>query len=260
MTERLPLAGIGVLVTRPAHQAEPFCALVREAGGEPIRFPTLEIAPASDPAPADALLGALGRFDLAIFISPNAVTWGLERAARFGGLPTGLGIAAVGAATARCLSQAGYPPQAVPEKSFDSEALLALPLLRDIDGKRVLIVRGEGGRPLLGDELHARGARIEYAEVYRRALPQADPVPLLVRWARGEVKVVTVTSLEGLENLRAMLGAAGERHLTTTPMIIAGERMAAGLREAGYTEGARAENASDAGMFEALLSWALNEA
>ena len=250
-----PLANIGVLVTRPAHQAEPFCALINEAGGTPIRFPTLEIGPPTDPTRADALLDALDDFDWAIFISPNAVNWGLERARRFGGLPPSLGIAAVGASTGRALTVAGHPPAVVPNKSFDTEALLADPALGSVAGKRILIVRGQGGRPLLGDELRERGARVDYAEVYQRRRPTTDPAPLLARWSRGEVDVAVITSLEGLDNLRAMLGADGEPLLAATPMIIVGDRMAAGLRDVGYIEGARAENASDAAMYEALLIW-----
>ncbi|MEA3242729.1 MAG: uroporphyrinogen-III synthase, partial [Pseudomonadota bacterium] len=44
-----PLQGVGVLVTRPAHQADSLCELIRQQGGTAIRFPVLEIRPPADP-------------------------------------------------------------------------------------------------------------------------------------------------------------------------------------------------------------------
>ena len=84
------------------------------------------------------------------------------------------------------------------EDGFDSEALLALPEMRDLAGKRVVIFRGDGGRELLGDTLIARGAIVEYAECYRRSKPTSDAAVLLRLWARDEVLGIVITSSEGL--------------------------------------------------------------
>src|SRR6185295_12379471 len=96
-----------------------------------------------------------------------------------------------------------------PQSGADSEALLAAPELADVTGKRVLIVRGEGGRALLGNMLAARGATVNYAECYRRVRPVADAAPLIADWQRGLIHAVTVSSAEGLDNLLAMTGSEG---------------------------------------------------
>ena len=71
-------------------------------------------------------------------------------------------FAAVGESTAAALSQAGAAAVLWPVDGASSEALLALPELDEtaVVGATILIVRGEGGRQLLGDTLSKRGARV----------------------------------------------------------------------------------------------------
>jgi len=90
-----PLAGRRVLVTRPLEQAEGLAALIRQAGGEPILFPAIEIAEPADLAGFHAIANRLEQFDLAIFISPTAVhrAIGLLQGRRW---PGRLGVAAIG--------------------------------------------------------------------------------------------------------------------------------------------------------------------
>jgi uroporphyrinogen-III synthase len=240
------LRGAGVLVTRPAHQADCLCALVEAHGGHPIRFPAMEIVDPTDPAAAEALLRAADDFDVLLFVSANAV----ERAAPKLPRPLRAALGGVGEGTARALRAQGLTPTILPVASADSEGLLALPALRAVRGKRVLIVRGEGGRALLGDELAARGAQVRYAEVYRRALPTVDAAPLVAAWPR-QVQVVVTTSREILDNLVDLLGAAGRARLGETPLVVVNERMAAHARGLGIRRVIVATGAGDEALVRA---------
>lgn len=252
-----PLTGVGVLVTRPASQGQSLCERIRALGGNPLLFPTLEIVDPEDLAPARARVQALDRYKLAVFISPNAVTKGMTLVReRWPRLPAGLLIAVVGKGSARALRECGIEEVLCPPGRGDSEALLALPALERVVGAKVLIFRGEGGRELLAETLRARGAVVDYAEVYRRALPQADPQPLLRCWSRGEVQVVVVTSNEALENLDRMLDDEGRRRLRETTLITVSERGAALARELGFRAPARvAAGADDGALVDSLLAW-----
>ncbi|HET7633312.1 MAG TPA: uroporphyrinogen-III synthase [Burkholderiales bacterium] len=231
----LPLAGRGIVVTRPRVQAEALAARLRAAGGVPILFPLLEIREpdAAALAALDRVIGRIDQYDLAIFVSPNAVSGAMQRIADKRRLPLRLRIAAVGPGSARELARFGIGDVIVPQQRFDSEALLALPQLADIAGQRIVIFRGNGGRPLLGDTLVARGAVVEYAECYRRVMPQLDTAPLLDAWKHHRIDAITITSSEGLRNLFEGVGESGRPLLQETPLIATHRRIADAARALG---------------------------
>lgn len=242
------LAGRGVLVTRPLDQAEALCRLVEAAGGKAIRFPTITIEPIGNRESVRELLRR--DWELILFVSRNAVEQALPLFPHRR-LPAQPQLGAIGAATARALTAAGRAPDLVPPDRFDSESLLALPVLADLTGRRVLIVRGIGGRGLLGDTLVARGARLAYAEVYRRALPVADAAPLLARW-RQDVQLVTATSGEVLGNLLTLIGQNRWSLLFETPLVVVSKRTEKMATELGFTHVERADGASDTALLAAL--------
>ena len=227
------LAGRRVVVTRPAGQTAHLAALIRAAGGEPLLFPALEILDAGDLRPVFALIERLDAFDLAVFVSANAVDKALALVGARRAWPPALRVATVGRGSERELRRRGFAAVIAPSERFDSEGLLELPELKQVEGKRVVIFRGEGGRELLGDALIARGAAVDYAACYRRGRPNADPAPLLGLCARGELDAFTVTSTEGLANLHDMLGEAGRKCLKGTPLFAPHERIAAAARALG---------------------------
>jgi uroporphyrinogen-III synthase len=244
------LTGIGVLVTRPAHQADGLCRRIEQAGGRAIRFPVIEIVPPADPAAAVARFSTLDDYDLVIFVSANAVHLA-PPADTWSGSPR---LAAIGRATARALEQAGRPADICPASGFNSEALLAMDALQDMGGRRVLIVRGEGGRELLADTLRRRGAEVDYAEVYRRQRPEVDPARVLALWSGGAVDVVTATSNETLQNLYDLLDGPGRGKLLATPLVVVSERMVQLAVRLGFSRPpVVAEEAGDEGLMKALL-------
>lgn len=211
----MSLAGRDVLVTRPRELAQGLAKRVADAGGRAILFPAIEIEPLPQSGP-------VGRYDMVVFISPSAVRHG----SRWVG--AGHKTLAVGAGTAHEIKK--YRQDVIfPASGADSERLLELPELAQLSGQQVLVVRGQGGRSLLGDTLRKRGARVEYAECYRRVRPRADAAPLLAAW----VDAVTVNSGEALQNLVALLGAEGQQRLRDTPLFVPHRRVAQQAESAG---------------------------
>jgi uroporphyrinogen-III synthase len=245
------LDGRGIVITRPLEQGRSLAALIEREGGRAIAFPVIDILDVTDRSQLHAVIDRLEHFDAAIFISPNAVTKAMEAISARRAFPQDLRVAAIGAGSARELERRGVGQVIVPKARYDSEALLDLPELEDVAGKRIVIFRGDGGRPLLGDTLKARGASVEYVECYRRVKPTADVTPLLAAWARGEVDGVVATSSEGLRNLHAMLGDGGRSALAATPLFVPHPRIAQTARELGLAH-VVATAAGDEGIATAI--------
>jgi len=252
MTARL--AGRCILVTRPAAQAAPLAAKLRAEGAEPLLFPSIEIAPPSDRAALAAVLDRLSEFHWAVFISPTAVARANEEVMARGGWPENLRHAAVGSGSAKALAALGIRGAVAPAGQGDSEALAALPELAEVAGQSIVIFRGEGGREVLRRELEARGAQVEYAQVYRRVRPTADAAPLVARWAAGAVHAVSITSREGLENLVAMLGEPGVAWLRSAPVFVPHPRIEQAARACGISKTILVASGDDA-LIEALVSF-----
>jgi uroporphyrinogen-III synthase len=251
MSSPCDLGGRGVLVTRPAGQADGLCRLIESAGGRALRFPTIAIAPLDTPE-TQALLAA--PWDLMYFVSPNAVEQALAQVPD-GRWPRVTWVAAVGRGTAKVLREAGRAPDLVPSDRYESEALLAMPELADMCGRRVLIVRGEGGRAVFADAMRERGAEVSFAEVYRRVLPEVNAAPLVARWS-SEVDYVMATSDEVLLNLATLLGPEARSALLATPLVVIAERTAQTARGLGFSRVAVAERAEDAAILASLCGLA----
>ncbi len=227
------LAGRCIVITRPAGEAQRLAALTRDAGGEPLLFPVIEIHDALDPQPLEEAIAHLDEIDVAIFISPSAVDKALPRITAQRALPARLHCAAIGPGGARALARCGVQTVTIPTDRYDSESLLATNFMRDVQGKRIAIFRGDGGRELLRDTLAARGASVHTVTCYRRVQPALDAAPLLQAWARGTVAAVILTSSEGLRNLCAMIGAAGAAYLRDTLVVVPHPRIALAAQALG---------------------------
>lgn len=245
-----PLAGLKILVTRPREQAALLAHGIEQAGGIPLLFPLLEISPVLERKLLNEQLSRLAQFNLAIFISPNAVRYGMEAIQAAGGISPALRIATIGQGSAEALRKLGIFDVIAPSERFDSEGLLALPELQNIAGWRVMIFRGDGGRELLGDTIRARGATVEYATCYQRSKPQWDAKALL----DAAPDAITVTSSEALGYLWRMFGKPQSDHICTIPLFVSHMRIVELARQQGWQR-VRLTEAGDEGMLSALIAW-----
>jgi uroporphyrinogen-III synthase len=252
-----PLEGQGIMVTRPVPLDQTLRRMIATAGGRAIPFPVLEILAPRDPQRASALMRRLGEFHMAVFVSRNAVQGALDLLHSQGlALPGGLRLAAIGRATAAALERAGYPVHIVPDQAYSSEALLAEAPMRDLGGQRVMILRGEGGRTVLGEQLRGRGAQVVYAELYRRGLPDLTPDDVRNAFLSQPLHLITVTSGEALKNLCVLARRGPIRELYDYPLLTGGPRVAGLAAEAGFQRVLCARDPSDQAMLQAIQDWA----
>lgn len=245
-----PPRQLSVMVTRPARQAEKLCQMIEEAGATAVRFPVIEIELIEADDKIRPLIEQLDTFQLAIFVSVNAVR-GAARVIQHA-LPDDLQLAAVGGATAKAVASHWQRKVITPTRHSSSEGLLALPRLQDVRGDKIIIFRGQGGRELLADELTKRGAKVCYAEVYRRTVP--DTTLSVVE--SGPIDLVIVTSNEGLQNLYDIAGAHKRGWLLAKQLIVISQRTADLARQLGFQHPPIiAPSADDPGLLAAVLAW-----
>lgn len=243
------LNGVRVLVTRPVEQSANLGHIIEQKGGHAILFPLLRIEPVIDSAAVITLFSQLSKVDLLIFVSANAVRCAEPYLA--GLAPDSVTIAAIGRGTSNELTRVGLSPQLIPATSYDSEALLALPELQDMTDKHVIIVRGQGGREKLATTLQARGAEVDYAEVYRRVAPEAQ---LISQFSSDDVDVITITSGEALTNLAGMANQQNQAWLFEKSLVVIHDRIAQQARQLGFKKTVQVTAAvSDSAIVDSLI-------
>ncbi|MEO8302985.1 MAG: uroporphyrinogen-III synthase [Betaproteobacteria bacterium] len=245
-----PFAGLGILITRPARQAAGFARKVAALGGTPVIFPAIAILPPADPSVLSRVHAGLATYDIAIFVSANAVEHGAPDPRQW---PARIAVFAPGPGTAEALAAVGIPDAHTPVTTFDSEGLLGLPDLIDVRGKRVLILRGDGGREHLGDTLRARGAEVDHVACYRRSKPRSGVTGLAEAFRDGRIDAVTITSSEGLDNLWTLADEAIRASWRASPTFVPHPRIAAHARGLGLSVVETA--GGDAGLVAGLLEW-----
>jgi len=234
-----------VLLTRRPEQNSRFIA---QCEGLDINFvskPLLTVSPIDLSKKAKSHLLDLDRFDLIIFISQNAVKFGLPCLQNlWPQWPQSLKWFAVGPGTAHLLGDNDFTVYS-PSKA-SSEGLLAMSELRAPKGKKILIVRGIGGREALKKGLEERGASVDYLEVYCRNLVNYESVD----WVPTTEKVLAlIHSGEALTHLRLLLGSLRKQY----HLIVPSRRLQLMAIDEGFDKVELASSQQDSDMLESLL-------
>lgn len=247
-----------ILVTRPEAQSGPLTSAIETQGDVAVALPLLAIIPFTETDAPQACASIrqriqhLADYQHVIFISTNAVDAGFDWIDRFWPqLPAGQIWYAIGQATAeRLRHHTVEAEQAGP--AMNSESLLQHPNLQALQQQKVLIVRGDGGRDYLREQLQARGATVDYCDVYQR-MPCSYPPGTLKKLLNQGLDFLTVTSTETIQQLldQAIIDGV-QNHITATTLIVPGLRVAAFARQKGFRHICVADNAGVAAMLEAL--------
>jgi uroporphyrinogen-III synthase len=244
-----------VLITRPQHQSNHLCELVEQQGWNAIRFPTLEITALSNDKITQQLK-IIDQYHWVIFVSANAVDF--ARRAKHGNIEcfANSSIIAVGKATEKALLNANLQVALMPKDRFNSEGILATPEMLHVQGKSCLIVRGEGGRETLANELQKRGATVHYLEVYTRQQPVLDSSTVADKLQQGMLDAITITSGDALTNLLAMIDQGLHKQLLNIPLIVVSDRIKALADVLGFIHIAVTKKTGDAAIIETIAGMA----
>lgn len=254
MNAQQNLSGLTVLLTRPQAQSLSLANAIREHGGSVCELPLIDIEPVTEKEEKERIKARildLDQYDAAIFISTNAARLAMQWIDEYWPqLPAGLEAYAVGPGTAKMLEAFTWPVYCS-DKGVTSEDLLALPGLKQVAGRRILLCRGVGGRELIAESLRERGARVDYLELYRRHTPDYSRDLLAERIREDNINVVVVTSAQILDVLLHSLHN-NPAAMQTVPVIVPSERVRQRALDAGLSRVINAGGADDETVLQSL--------
>lgn len=230
-----------LLLTRPKQQAGDWLARMAALGVQARSLPLIEIVP-TDGQAAKAAWALLPTAALALFVSPNAVANFFASQGSGQRWPEQTIAACVGPGSARALAEAGVPAALIVQPPADSPSLDSehlWPMLRERAwaGRRVLMLRGDGGREWLADRLREQGASPEFFSVYQRRGPSLTPTEqdlLNAALAAPERFVWLFSSAEAIGYLQALAPAAHDWRRARS--IATHERIACRAQELGLAD------------------------
>ena len=252
------LANSHVVVTRPVAQSHRLCDAIQQVGGNATCLPMLEIVPDAN-AESRQRCQFISGYDWVIFISQNAVRYALALLPEKKWMES-TAVAAIGQSTADALHQAGLPVDIQPDVEMNSEGLLQAFSEESLAAKKILIVRGVGGRDTLAEGLRERQALVDYAEVYRRRKPAINVQQLRDVLSQG-IDFITFSSGETLTNFAAIIKEATlteheQNQLQSCALVVVSERIKALAGQLGFTGTVIvAREPDNAGLIEAMQSW-----
>ena len=207
-----PLFGTRVVVTRARAQATDLITQLEDLGAEPIEVPTICIKPPLDSTPLTDACSRLDSFDWVVLTSVNAVTSFMTHVLEGPGDVRdlkGVGLCAVGPATAEALAGYGLRVDLIPDKHRSEGIVEALCADRNLADARILLPRGNLAGDLLPDALKRSGASVTTVTAYRTEavdLTQDHTQDIYRLLLEGRIDVVTFTSGSSGKNFADSLG------------------------------------------------------
>lgn len=238
-----------VLVTRPGLEGQALCQQLVDDGIAAIHHPLIRIV---DNSPSEPLSDLLQTSDIIIAVSQHAVTSAQRILAQSNqSWPSSALYLGVGQKTAHILSKACKQKVNYPQVS-DSEHLLRLPELRNVQDKAILILRGNGGRELIRESLINQGARVSYCETYRREYIPINHHNTYPLWVEQEISKIVITSQEQLEYFTSNTPDEYSNWLFTRHLFVPSQRIAERAQQLGYSTVTNTTSATNPILLAAL--------
>ncbi|OEF24350.1 uroporphyrinogen-III synthase [Vibrio rumoiensis] len=189
---------MSVLVTRPGKDGEALCQMLKRQGIDSFHHPLIQL---EQGAGYTTLPDDIQHCDIIIAVSQHAVHWAQHCLHNHHiNFPQHTTYFAIGEKTARTLEK-HIKKEVISPLISDSEHLLDLPALKLVKNKRILILRGNGGRELIYQALQQRGAQVHYNEIYHRKPCPVDDLTIWSHWKTSGIKHIVITSGEQLDHL-----------------------------------------------------------
>lgn len=235
---------IRVLITRPQADALKLQHQLNQFGLGSLCQPLFEIVPGRE---LGQLQRHLTKADIVIAVSKHALLQAANEKPNWPERP----YLAIGGSTQKQWQQL-HPFTVFAPPIETSEGLLSLPQLASVSASKVLILRGQSGRELLGKELRSRGAQVQYCECYRRQPIELCGAESIQQWQQQGITHWVVTSEEQLSRVEQFCPKSEKHWLYQRKIITVSPRLAKQAQRLGFQQVEQSMGATNDELVAAL--------
>lgn len=226
---------MNVLVTRPDSRGGKLVELLQAQGIFAIHQPLFQVESGRELPQLPSMLARLNAGDYVFAVSKNAIDFAAQTLNETGfAWRSDLRYLAVGQRSAHHFCAKSEQAVRYPPEMENSEGLLALPEMQQLDGKTILILRADSGREFFAEQSLQRGAVVQTVECYQR-VPLAENLAEKISLAkRVGVDTLVATSAEILTQLAEQTAEAEQAWLFGCRILVVGARLAQIARQLGW--------------------------
>lgn len=238
---------LNILLTRPLEKSQKLAKDLTPLANNIVITPLFAYQSGKDHS---LLKQQVSNINTIIFISQAAVEYALSVISR-DDLRQVKQVIAVGDATKNALHLADINQVIVPQE-HTSEGLLNLIELSNVADMPILIVRGNGGREYLKQQLELRGANVAYNEIYQRCWLDLDQKHTIEQWRKAQINCIVITSNELLMQLNQYV----KQHnwLKQCLWVVASSRIETNARALGLENVINAQGANNFKIYQAITN------
>jgi uroporphyrinogen-III synthase len=252
----MPLEGKTVLITRSKKQAADLGDLLKKAGAHVFEAPAIEIVlQPENVARLKQAIRDVRQYSWLLLTSVNSVAIIYDVLKELGldwSVFASLQIGCIGTSTAGRVRSLGGAVTVVPTR-FQAEGLLESMLQQGVGGKRILLPRAQGSRPILPEELSRNGAIVNEIHIYKAGLPEESHEKLAVILHDHHIDFITFTSSSTVRHFVEMAGdLISEIDFGKTRLASIGPITSATLKEHGLPVAVEATEFTMSGLVRAM--------
>lgn len=235
------------LIARPVGKAEKMLAQLTKNGVNYLYQPLIEILPL---AISDADKQLIYQADALIFVSVSAVRC-LQ--SQLDASLVKASLYAVGDTTAEALTAWLGRSVCVPEDQR-SEGLISLAEFKQLAGKLVVVIRAQGGRELIKQQLLALNADVRYVLNYQRQALALEGAVLYQQWQQAGIRCIVATSNEILQQVFSLMPLSAHAWLQSLDWLVVSPRMQQKAQQLGIAANniTLAANANDPALLHSI--------
>ncbi|WP_281545944.1 uroporphyrinogen-III synthase [Grimontia sp. SpTr1] len=241
-----------VLVVRPAPACYELAETLNQSGIKALPAPLLSFSAGNDLPSLTHSLNTLPPHSVVVAVSPRAIEYAHQQLQdENASWRDDLHYVAVGEKTAQ-VWKAKSGVDAIQPPTEDSEGMVSLSVFEKPESLQVVILRGNGGRALLGDTLTNHGAKVRYFEAYQRHWTSDPLSSLAMQWRAENVDTLVITSGEQLSLLCQTISECDQQWLRECHILVPSKRIYNQAIGLGFNAISCVNSASNHALFHAL--------